>query len=148
MVKSASAVMEKMKDRIATGGKYLKTAMTEAPDPVDVLLKDPDKYARKLADGVNEAIRTGSYAAGLQVAKGRNAWKGAVDRAGRHYEERTDDIVSRAMESYDKRKAAIEAAQAAVKDMPTTTRAQRIAKSAKYQEAVGKAMDAAFGRKA
>ncbi|GAH97090.1 unnamed protein product, partial [marine sediment metagenome] len=48
---------------------------------------------------------------------------------------------------YDVRKGCIEKAKAAIKDMVKTTRANRIARSAKYQEEMGKCMDAAKGRK-
>jgi hypothetical protein len=56
-------------------------------------------------------------------------------------------MVDNAMSSYNARAQAIAKAQAAVKDMPTTTRQQRIAKSAKYQEVVGAEFDKVFGRK-
>jgi hypothetical protein len=147
MVKSKSTVEEKMRDRIATAGKYLKLGMSEADDPLDVILKDPEAYAKKLADGIVEAIRRGSYQAGIKKAKERNAWETSHDRAAQHYEERTDDIVQRSMESYDKRADCIEKAKQAIANMPSTTRSQRIARSAKYQEIVGDCMDKAFGRR-
>ena len=147
MVKTRAEVEEKMRDRVGTAGKYLKQGMDGAEDPIDVLLKDPAAAQKKLLDGQAEAARRGSYEAGLRKAKERNAWQNSKDRAAAHYEERTDDMVSNAMSSYDARAGAIERAQAAVKDMPTTTRAQRIAKSAKYQETVGAEFDKVFGRK-
>ena len=148
MVKSAAEVEEKMRDRVSTAGKYLRSGMASAPDPIDVLLKDPSGYAKKLQDGLNEAIRRGSYEAGLKKAKARNSWRDSLERAGAHFEERTDDMVANAMSSYDARAAAIGRAQAIVETMPTTTRTQRIAKSAAYQKAVGEEFDKVFGRKA
>lgn len=136
-----------MLDRVGSAGKYLKQGMDAAEDPIDVLLKDPEAAQKKLLDGQAEAARRGSYVAGLKKAKGRNAWQNSKERAASHYEERKDDMVDHAMDSYDARAAAIERAQAATKDMPTTTRAQRIAKSAKYQTVVGEEFDKVFGRK-
>lgn len=147
MVKTKAEVEEKMRDRVSTAGKYLKQGMDGAEDPIDVLLKDPAAAQKKLLDGQAEAARRGSYEAGLRKAKERNAWQNSKERAAAHYEERTDDMVKNAMDSYDARAAAIERAQNMVKDMPTTTRAQRIAKSAKYQESVGVEFDKIFGRK-
>lgn len=147
MVKTAQEVREKMQDRVSTAGKYLKQGMDGAEDPIDILLKDPAKYQKKLLDGQVEAAKRGAYEAGLRKAKERNAWSGSKERAAAHYEERTDDMVENAMSSYDARKGAIERAQAATADMPTTTRTQRIAKSAKYQEVVGTEFDKIFGRK-
>jgi hypothetical protein len=147
MVKTAAEVKEKMLDRVGTAGKYLKQGMDAAEDPIDVLLKDPAAAQKKLLDGQAEAARRGSYEAGLRKAKDRNAWQKSKDRAAAHYEERRDDMVENAMDSYDARKGAIERAQAATKDMPTTTRDQRIAKSTAYQKKVGEEFDKVFGRK-
>ena len=147
MVKSRAEVEEKMRDRVSTAGKYLRQGMEAAEDPLAVLLKDPAKAAKKHAAGVIEAHRRGSFIAGLKKAKARNSWKESLDRAGAHFEERTEDMVDNAMESYDARASAIERAQARVADLPTTTRAQRIAKSGKYQEYVGEEFDKVFGRK-
>jgi hypothetical protein len=147
MVKTRAEVMEKMTERVQTAGKYLKAGMDAALDPIDVLLKNPDASAKKLQAGIQEAINRGSYTAGLRKAKERNAWQNSKERAASHYEERAADMVSNAMSNYDQRAAAIERAQNAVKDMPTTTRTQRIAKSAKYQELVGQEFDKIFGRK-
>lgn len=147
MVKTRAEVEEKMRDRVSTAGKYLKQGMDAAEDPIDKLLKDPEKYQKKLLDGQAEAAKRGSYKAGLLKAKERNAWQNSKERAAAHFEERTDDMVTNAMSSYDARAGAIERAKAATDDMPTTTRAQRIAKSAKYQETVGAEFDKVFGRK-
>lgn len=148
MVKSKDMVAAKMRDRVGTAGTYLKSGMNAAPDPIDVLLKDPEGYGKALVAGVQDAMKRGSYKVGLERAKSRNSWKGAVDRAAAHFEERKDDLVNHALESYDVRKSCIEAAQAAVANMPTATRDQRIAKSMAYQKAVGVEFDKAFGRKA
>jgi uncharacterized Ntn-hydrolase superfamily protein len=147
MVKTRAEVMEKMQERVQTAGKYLKQGMDGAEDPIDKLLKNPEESKKKLVAGINEAMNRGSYEAGLRRAKERNAWQISKDRAASHYEERASDMVSNAMASYDARAQAIERAQKAVEDMPTTTRAQRIAKSAKYQELVGQEFDKIFGRK-
>ena len=147
MVKSQADVEAKMKDRLSTAGTYLKKGMESAEDPIDVLLKDPTGYAKKLQDGLNDAIKRGNYKIGLDRAKARGSWKGAIPRAGSHFEERAGDLVKNAMETYPARAAAIAAAQQRVASMPTATRAQRIAKSTAYQTAVGEEFDKVFGRK-
>lgn len=147
MVKSKAAAEAKMRENVRVAGRWLADAMEEADDPIDVILKDPDAYAKKLADGVVEAIRRGDYKVGLETAKKRNAWRASKDRASTHYEERADDMVKHAMEDYDERKKCIEAAKAAIAGMPKATRAQRIARSAKYQEEMGSCMDKVKGRK-
>ena len=147
MVKTEAEVRAKMQERVATAGKYLKSGMDAAVDPIDVLLSNPDGYQAKLVAGVQEAARKGSYKAGLLKAKERNAWQNSKDRAAAHFEERAVDMVDNAMASYPERMRVIEAAQKAVADMPTTTRAQRIAKSAKYQEVAGQGYDKLYGRK-
>lgn len=145
-VKTAEEVEAKMRDRVSTAGKYLKEGIAQAEDPIDVLLSDPKKYEGKLQAGLNEAIKQGKYKAGLEKAKKRDAWKNSQDRAGRHYEERTEDMVNNSMSDYEARKACIEKAKKAIEAMPTTTRQQRIQRSAKYQDEVGKCFDKIYGR--
>jgi len=147
MVKTRAEVEEKMRERTATAGKYLKQGMDAAEDPLDVLLNNPEESQKKLIAGVAESARRGSYIAGLRKAKERNAWANSKDRAAAHYEERSEDMVNNSMASYDERARAIEIAQGKVAAMPTTTRDQRIAKSAAYQKAVGEEFDKIFGRK-
>jgi len=136
-----------MKDRVSTAGTYLKKGMASAEDPIDVLLKNPEAAAKKLQDGLADAIRRGNYKIGLERAKARNSYKGSMDRAGSHFEERTGDMVKNAMDTYDQRAAAIKAAQDRTAQMPTATREQRIAKSTAYQKAVGEEFDKVFGRR-
>jgi len=110
-------------------------------------MKDPEGFAKKLADGIVEAIRKGKWQLGIKVAKGRDSWKKAIDTAGAHYGDKVDVAVEHAMEDYDTRKKCIEEAKKAIEGMPSTTRAQRIARSAKYQEVMGECMDRAKGLK-
>lgn len=147
MVKSKAAAEKKMRDRVSTAGPYLQEGMTEAEDPIDVLLKDPEGNAAKLIAGLQDAIKRGQYKIGLLTAKNRDAWKSAIPRAGAHFEERAVDMVNHAMEDYDVRAKCIEEAQKAIGTMSKATRAQRIARSAKYQELMGVCMDKAKGRK-
>jgi len=147
MVKSKAAVERKMRERVATAGTYLMEGMDEAPDPVDVLLKDIVGNEKKLLDGVSESLRRGKYKAGLETAKARGSWQKSKVRAGAHYEERADDMVEHAMEGYDSRAGCIEKAQKAIEAMPKATRAQRIARSGKYQETMGACMDSVRGLK-
>lgn len=148
MVKTAAEVAGKMKERVGTAGKYLREGMAGAEDPLDIISKDPSGYAKKLAAGVNESVRTGAYEAGIKKAKEANSWQNSQERAGRHFEERADDMVTNAMKDYEGRARAIEAAQKIVEKLPTTTREQRIAKSTAYQKAVGAEFDKLYGRKA
>jgi len=145
--KTKEEVEAKMKDRVANAGKYLSDGISKADDPIDILLSDTAKYEKKLEDGVKEALKNGKYKAGLEKAKSRDAWKESRERAGRHYEERTDDMVSNSMADYDARRDCIEKAKKVIADMPSTTRQQRILRSAKYQEEVGKCFDKLYGRK-
>jgi len=147
MAKPKELVEEKMKERVQTAGKYLKAGMENAPDPIDVILSDPEKYLKRLIDGLVESIRTGKMQSALKRAKDRNAWKKSIDRASAHYEERAEDMVANAMESYESRMKCIEEAKKAIADMPKATRAQRIARSQKYLQAVAECFDRVFGRK-
>lgn len=146
-MKSKAAAERKMKERVATAGSFLKEGMTEAVDPLDVLSKDPEGYAKKLQDGLADSIRRGKWQGGIKTAKTRNAYKTSVDRAGAHFEERAEDMVSHAMEDYDVRVKCIEEAKRGIDAMPKASRAQRIARAAKYQELMGVCMDKAKGRK-
>ena len=147
MVKSRARAEKKMLDRVRTAGSELKAGMSEAKDPLDVIQADIANKENKLIAGVQEGIKRGSYRQGIARAKERNSWKNSQDRAGRHYEERADDMVKNAMEDYDSRAGAIERAKAKVATMPTTTRQQRIAKGTAYLQAVSEEMDKVYGRK-
>jgi len=146
--KDKSEVEAKMKDRVATAGKYLTSSLEKADDPIDVILSDPTLYLKKLVDGVTEAHRTGKIKSGLEKAKARDSWKKSIPRAGAHFEERTDDMVANALDDYDARKGVIDAAKEVIAKMPSTTRTQRIARSTKYQQLVAEGFDKLYGRKA
>ena len=96
---------------------------------------------------MNESIRRGAYKSGLERAKARDSWGKSHERAAAHYEERADDMVEHAMEGYDERANCIETAKSAISGMPKATRAQRIARSSKYQEVMGSCMDRVRGLK-
>lgn len=148
MVKDASRVRQKMLDRVRTAGAELRAGMEAAEDPLQKISKDPAGYAKKLQDGIAEAVRRGSYEAGIKKAASENRWKNSIDTAATRYEQSADIMVERSMNSYEARARAIEAAKAKVANMPTTTIDQRIAKSAAYQKAVSAEFNAVFGRKA
>ena len=148
MVKSKEEVAAKMTERVSGAGKYMRAGMKSGADPLDVLLKDPAASAAKHIAGVQEAARKGKYEAGLKKAKGRDAWKGSIDRAANHYEERTTEMVARSLEDYDVRAGCIEKAKAVIAKMPGTTRDQNIQRSAAYQKAMGECMDSVKGLKA
>jgi len=148
MVKSKAAAERKMKDRVSGAGTYLKEGMEEAPNPLDVILKDPEGHLKKMEDGLREANRTGKTIAGIKTAQARDSWTKGIPRAAAHYEERAEDMTAHAMEDYDVRAGCIEKAKGTIDKMPKATRAQRIARSSKYQDEMGKCMDAAKGRKA
>ena len=148
MTKSAERVRQKMLDRVRTAGTELKAGMQAAEDPLVKISKDPSGYAKKLQDGVAEAVRRGSYEAGIKKAASENRWKNSIDRASTRYEQSADVMVERSMNSYEARGRAIEAAKAKVASMPTTTIDQRIAKAAAYAKAVSGEFNTVFGRKA
>ena len=147
MVKDASRVRQKMLDRMRTAGSELRAGMQAAEDPLQKLSKDPSGYAAKLQAGLAEAIRKGSYEAGIKKAAAENRWKNSIETAASRYEQSADVAVDRAMSSYDIRGRAIEAAKSQVANMPTATTDQRIAKGAAYAKAVSKQFNSAFGRK-
>ena len=147
MVKSKEISERRMRERMRIASEALKEGMKEAEDPLDILAKDPEGFAKKLADGIVEAIRKGKWQLGIKIAQGRDSWKKAIDTAGAHYGDKVDVAVEHAMEDYDTRKKCIEEAKKAIEGMPSTTRAQRIARSAKYQEVMGECMDRAKGLK-
>lgn len=146
MVKSKALAEKKMKDRVESAGKYLTEALGEAPDPLDVILEDPEGHMKKMEAGLKEANRTGKTIGGIKKAKERNSWATSHDRAGSHYEERAADMVNHAMEDYDVRAGCIETAKKVIKSMAKATRTDRIKRSARYQEEMGKCMDRAKGR--
>jgi hypothetical protein len=147
MVKSAERVREKMLNSVRTAGNELRAGMNAAPDPIDIALKDPEAHAKKMQEGLAEAIRRGNVRAGLEKAKKRNSWKGSIDKAAAHFEESAPVMVENSMADYPQRMDVVSKAKQAVKDMPTVTRAQRIAKSSKYLEEAGKGYDVLYNRK-
>jgi ElaB/YqjD/DUF883 family membrane-anchored ribosome-binding protein len=147
MTKSAERVRQKMLDRVRTAGSELKAGMEAAEDPLQIISKDPDGYAKKLQKGVDEAVRRGKYQAGVKKAAADNRWKKSIDRAAENYEKSTDVMVDRAMESYEPRMAAIKAAKAACAHMPRGSLEQNLAYAAAYGKAVSKEFDGKFGRK-
>jgi len=147
MVKSKEIAERRMRERMAIAGAALMEGMREADDPLGILLKDPEAFAKKLADGIVEAIRKGKWQHGIKIAKDRDAWRGAIDVAGSHYTDKVDIAVKHAMEDYEVRAKCIEEAKKAIANMPSTTREQRIARSARYQTVMGECMDRAKGLK-
>lgn len=146
MVKSEERARAKMERNVRGAGVELKAGMADAIDPLDILTADPKKFGEKMSAGVAESIRTKKWEKGLQKAKDRNSWKESGDRAAAHYQEAAPRMVENAMEDYSGRAAAIERAKAIIKDMPSTTRSERIARSSAYQIAVGKEFDKLYGR--
>ena len=147
MVKSKEIAERRMRERMRIASEALKEGMSEAVDPLEVLLKNPEAFAKKLADGIVEAVRRGKWQLGVKRAKGRDSWKKSIDIAGAHYSDKVDVAVEHAMEDYDIRAKCIEEAKKAIENMPSTTREQRIARSAKYQAVMGECMDRARGLK-
>ena len=148
MVKSAADVAKKMQDRVSSAGGYLKSGMQSATDPTVALAANADASAAKLSAGVAESVRTGRYQAGIKKAAQNGSWGKSVDRAAAHYQERAADMTANALADYDKRAAVIQAAKDKIKDMPKTTRTQRIARSQAYLNAVSAGMDTLYNRKA
>lgn len=146
MVKSKARVQQKMAERVRTAGAELKAGMQEAPNPIDVALKDVNAHVKKMQDGLAEAARTGRIGIGLKRAKERGSWEKSFDRAAQNYEAAADRMVENAMEDYDARAAAIQRALDKVKGMPRITTAQKIAYGAAYQQAVHEEFNKLYGR--
>jgi len=147
VVKDRAYVEEKMKERVRTAGTWLQRGMEQAEDPVEVLLKDPEGFAKKLVDGLMDAIRRGNYKIGLEKASKRGKWRSKIPLAARHFEEVADLMVEYALEDYEARAKCIEEARKAIAGMPKATRADRIKRSAAYQEKVAECFDRLYGRK-
>jgi len=147
MVASKERARKKMEERVATAGSYLKEGMEEAEDPVDILLKDPEKYGKQMVDGLQNAVQSGRYKGGLERAKQRGSYKRSTERAANHYSERAGDMAEHAMEDYDARAAAIKRAQDAIRHMPKATYEQRKARMNKYNEVIHQEMNKLYGRK-
>lgn len=145
MVKSKAVAMARMARNIVGAGASMKEGFDEAEDPVKILLADPLLEAKVLA-GVQEANRKGKMRKGLLIADARGSWKASKDRAAAHFEERGADMVAHAGETYDARAECIETVKAALKKEPRTTKAQRIAYGAKFQDAIGTCIDKIYGR--
>ena len=147
MAKSAQQVRSKMEERVRGAGKFLEEGMRAGEDPVKKALRDPEAHAKKMLDGLAEASRRGKIKEGLEKADKRGSWEKAIPKAARHFEDSAEQMVEHAMEDYDDRMSVVDAAKKAVEDMPTTTRDQRISKSAAYQKEAGKRFDSLYGRK-
>jgi len=139
MVKSASRVQRKMKERVSVAGTEVVAGFEDAKDPIDVALSDIKGHEEKMKAGLAEAMKAGKVQRGLERAKKRDSWKKSAERAGRHYEERADDMVTNYMDDYDKRAAIIAKAQDEIKKMPKATFEQRMARQRKYAELTHKA---------
>lgn len=146
MVKSKARVEQKMRDRVRTAGAELKAGLQDAPNPIDIALKDVNGHVKKMQDGLAEAARTGRIAIGLQRAKKRGSWENSFDRAAQNYEASADRMVANAMEDYDARAQAMQRALEKVKGMPRITTAQRIAYSSALQLAQHEEFNKLYGR--
>lgn len=148
MVKSKARAEAKMERGVRAAGPEIEAGMQEAEDPLSILASDTKGFGEKMLAGAQEAVRTGKWAQGIKKAESEDKWKESIPRAKAHYTEAAPRMVSNAMSDYDSRAQCIERAQASVKMMSTTTRADRISKSSAYQEAVAKEFDKLYGRTA
>lgn len=147
MPKDARRVEEKMRERMSTAGKYHREGLEAAPDPIDILLSNPDKFVDIMVKRITDALKGGSWVAGLKKAAELDKWKKKIDIAARRYEEATDTAVENYMADYNERMKCIEEALAAIEKMPKATRADRIRRSAEFQIKVAECFDRLYGRK-
>jgi len=137
MGKSKEMVEAKLKERVASSGKYHKSGMENAD-------KNPNEEAAKKLDLMkarfNQAMDSGRTKAGMLEAASEKRWEGRIDKAAERWEDSSAYMTDRYMAGYDKRMTAIEAAKKAVEGMPATTVEQRAEKSKQYQIKVSKEM--------
>lgn len=137
MAKTRQQVEEKLKERVATSGKYHKAGMENAEvNPNEAALKNLDKMKARF----NAAMDSGRTQAGMQEAANDKRWEKRVGVAAQRWEESSGHMTDRYLEGYDERAAAIEAAKKVIAGMPANTVEQRAERSKQYQIAVSKEM--------
>ena len=136
MVKSKDLIMEKMKERVQTSGKYMKKGLEEAPNPLELALKKLDLMKQRLL----QAFDNGAVKAGMEKALKEGKWEARIDIAAKRWEESADYMVEEYSKAIDDVLKCVEEAKKAVEGMPATTIEQRAEKSKQYQIAMHKCM--------
>lgn len=147
MAKSPAEIKEKMERRMRNAGADVKSGFQNGTDPMEVIAKDTAGYGKAVATGVQKAVENGSYAKGIQKAKDNQSWRKSGEKAAANYVNAAGVAASNYMEGYSDRMNVINAALAKNPRKAGETRAERIARAAKYQEDAGKGFDSLYGRK-
>lgn len=146
MVRTATEARDRRARKIAVSGEDYRLGVTNPRE--DWVTRVKETEAKRDAE-LTKAIQEGRITKGVEecgtdrqiaksIAKGVPAWQSeaASDEANEAYESKMAPVID-----------CVKIAKAAVAKMPETTRAQRIARSGKYQEEMGSCMDRKKGRK-
>ena len=146
MVRSASDAAERRKRKIAVSGEDYKAGVENPREDWATRIKETEA---KRDAGLRAAIADGRITKGAldcgtekQIAKtlskGVPNWlqEATSDEANAAYESGMNDVID-----------CVKVAKAAIAKMPESTRAERIARSSKYQQVMGDCIDKKKGRK-
>lgn len=146
MVRSATDAATRRARKIATSGEDYKEGVENPRE--DWLTRVKETGAKRDAE-LRKAIDEGRITKGAEecgtdkqiaktLSKGVPNWQteAASPEANKSYEEKMSPVIS-----------CVEEAKKAVASMPETTRAQRIARSSRYQTVMGDCMDRKKGKK-
>jgi len=137
MVLDKDTILEKLKERIQTSGKYHRRGLEKAPNPIEIALKNLDLMKQRLL----KAFEEGRVEAGFKRALQEGKWEKRIDIASKRWEESADYIVEEYAKVVDDVIKCAEEALKACENMPRVTRQQRIQYGACVQEAIGKCWD-------
>lgn len=146
MVRTAEEARDRRARKIAVSGEDYRIGVENPRE--DWLTRVKETGAKRDAE-LRKAIDEGRITKGAEecgtdrqiaktVSKGVPAWQGeaASPEANQRYQDKMSPVID-----------CVKVAKAEVAKMPETSRAQRIARSSKYQELMGACMDRKKGRK-
>lgn len=146
MVRSAGAAADRRARKISVSGEDYKDGVENPREDWLTRVKETeDKRDAELRKAIDDGrITAGAIECGTdrQIAKtltkGVPAWatEAASPEANAAYEEKMTGVID-----------CVEVAKKEIAKMPETTRAQRIARSSKYQAVMGECMDRKSGKK-
>ena len=136
MTKDIETILEKMKERVATSGKYHKKGLENAPNPLEIALQKLDLMKQRLL----QAFENGSVKAGFEKALKEGKWEARIDVAARRWEESAEYMVEEYAKAIEDVLKCVEEAKKAIANMPAVTIEQRAERSKQYQIAMHKCM--------
>jgi len=143
MAKDKKLILEKMKERVRTSGKYHKAGLESAENPLKKALENLDLMRARIL----EAFESGAVEAGMKAALESGKWEARIPTAAKRWEESAEYMVKEYEKKLDDIMECVEWAKEQVKDLPRVTREQRAEYSKQYQLKVGECMDKKKGIK-